>query len=362
MADFTTFANDIVSKVESVSKVYYEPDETAKGLISEIGASGAIKTQEHKWYQKDRRPRTSAVKALYTASDASLDVDDTSYFVLGQVIGFDTGDDNYEVTAITDADTLAVTLITGTSIDHAVDAVVYMRSVARAEGSTGASVKRNPEYTVSNITQIMVANIKATESRIAQDEEIAGQKFEDDVTDEISQFALNDAYDIWYGVKKVAATSADVSYMGGVDGFIADKGFLQTSTGLTATTLFKFVDDYVNGQIGKGGKLWMNPADKEIVGAFDDSILRRDVDSKGVGHDVIYITTKQGNVMDIVTDTNIKLKHIYLLNAGNIKRRPLIPIKAEYLGKVGLYREMEISKEETLEVNASGQMGRLIYS
>ncbi len=359
---FETYARDIVSKVDSVSKTFHEPDETARGIIQEIGTAEKIGTQKHEWFQKDRRPRTSAVKVAYTAGGASVDVDDTSYFTVGQLIGFETGDDNYEVTAITDADTLAITLVSGTSANHALDEVVYMRTIAVAEGSTGSDVKRNPEYSVDNITQIMLANVKATESRIAQNERIAGQKFEDDVADEIAQFALNDAFDIWYGVKKAAATTADVAYAGGIDHFIGLHGFKQTATGLTTTTLFKFIDDYFNGQNGKGGKLWMNPADLQIISDFDSTILRRDADSTKAGHYVTRIVTKQGNEIEIMTDTNIKVKHIYMLDASNIKRRPLIPLKAEYLGKVGLYREMEISKEETFEINSSGQMGRLIYS
>ena len=359
---FETYARDIVSKVDSVSKTFHEPDEMARGIIQEIGASEKIETQKHEWFQKDRRPRTTEVKATYTAAGPTVDVDDTSYFVVGQLIGFETGDDNYEVTAITDADTLAITLVSGTSVGHAIDDVVYMRTIAVSEGSTGADVKRNPEYGVDNITQIMLANVKATESRIAQGEKIAGQKFENDIADEIAQFALNDAYDIWYGTKKLAATTADIAYAGGIDWYVNLHGFKQTATGLTTTTLFKFVDDYFNGQNGKGGKLWMNPADLQIISDFDISILRRDADSTKSGHYTTRIVTKQGNEMEISTDTNIKVKHIYILDAGNIKRKPLIPLKAEYLGKVGLYREMEISKEETFEINSSGQMGRLIYS
>jgi len=351
--DFETYARDIVSKVDSVSTTFFEPDESAQGIISEIGSSSVIGTTTHEWFQKDKRPRTSLVKATYTALDATVDVDDTSFFVIGQLIGFETGDDTYEVTAITDADTLVISLVNGTSSGHAIGDIIYMRSVARAEGSTGEEVKRNPEYSQTNITQIMMVNVKASETRI---------KFENDVADEVSQFALNDAYDLWYGVKKVAVTTADVAYMGGIDEYITAKGFKQTSTGLTPATLFKFVDDYVNGQIGKNPKLWMNPADKELVSDFDISILRRDADSRKAGHDVITITTKQGNQIDIGTDVNIKLKHVYMLNAKNISWKPLRPLKATFLGKVGDFREMEIVKEVTLEVNSSGQMGRLIYS
>ncbi len=356
---FETYARDIVSKVESVSKTFHEPDESAHGIISQIGTSEKIYTQKHEWFQKDRRPRTSAVKSAYTASDATLDVDDTSFFTIGQLIGFDTGSDTYEVTAITDADTLAVKLVSGTSVDHAIDAVVYMRSIARAEGSIGAEVKRNPEYPQDNITQIMVANVRATESRIAQNEKIAGQKFEDDVADEVAQFALNDAWNVWYGTKKLAATTDDTAYMGGIDEYIEAKGFKQSAATLTTTSLFKFGDDFVNGQIGKSRMLWMNPATVETISDFDASILTRDATSKPAGHSVADIVTKQGNEFKISTDVNIKLGVIYLLDAANIKRRPLISLKAEYLGKVGLFREMEISKEETLEVNSSGQMGKL---
>ena len=357
---FETYARDIVSKVESVSKVFHEPDEMAHGIIAEIGSAKAIGTTRHEWYEKSQRVRATEVQTGYTAADAVVIVDDATYFSVGNIIDFSAGDDAYRVTAINlTTNTLTITLELGTSINHAIDETVTIISRAVPEGSTPSQVARNPEVKVHNFTQIQLVSVKASKTRIAQNEEIAGQKFEDDVKAEIRQWNLNDARDIWRGQRLEAATTDDIALSGGIDYFVGANGYLETAATLTETALFDFIDNYFNKQIGKGGKLWMNGAQLKIVSKFDSTILRRDADSKIRGGVAATIVTNEGYEIDIAKDKNIEAGKIYILDSKNISRKYLRPLEAEYLGAQGDYREMQLAKEDTFEVNSSRQMARL---
>lgn len=358
---FDTYARDIVSKVESVSKIFHEPDESAHGIIAEIGAGGKIGTTRHEWYEKSQRVRATNVATGYTASDTTVLVDDVTFFSVGNIIDFADGDDIYRVTAINETTkALTIALELGTSVNHAVDIEVTIISRAVPEGSTPAAVARNPEVKVHNFTQIQLVSVKATKTRIAQNEEIAGQKFEDDVKAEIRQWNLNDARDIWRGQRLEAATTEDVALSGGIDYYVGANGYNETYSGtLTEEGLFAFIDNYFNKQIGKGGKLWMNGAQLKIVSKFDATILRRDADSKVRGGVAATIVTNEGNEIDIAKDKNIEAGKIYILNASDISRQVLRPLEAEYLGAQGDYREMQLAKEDTYQINSSRQMARL---
>ncbi|MCP4264608.1 MAG: DUF5309 domain-containing protein [Candidatus Brocadiaceae bacterium] len=357
---FETYARDIVSRVESVSKVFHEPDEEAHGIIAEINAAEKIGTTRHEWYEKSQRVRATAVATAYTAEDATVLVDDVTYFSIGNIISFASGDDVYRVTAIAEAtNALTINLELGTAADHAVDQVVTIVSRAVPEGSTPSQVARNPEIKVHNFTQIQLVSVKASKTRIAQDEEIAGQKFEDDVKAEIRQWNLNDARDIWRGQRLEASTTDDIALSGGIDYYVGLNGYNETAAALTETALFDFIDNYFNRQIGKGGKLWMNGAQLKLVSKFDSTILRRDADSKVRGGVAATIVTNEGNEIDIAKDKNIEAGKVYILDSKNISRPYLRPLQAEYLGIVGDYREMQLSKEDTFRVNSSRQMARL---
>jgi len=234
----------LVTLLSNVGKVY--DGKSWKGSSLMKATTG---NPEFKWFEDVYGGRYAKVKANYTSSAAAIDVTgagaSSAYiFTVGDIVKNARTGENFLVTAITDADTIAVTPAFGTTPTAAGVAGdgLFIVGNANAENASARNVNTTRSSAQTNYTQIFKTSIS-----VSGTEKAANLYGMDDLPYLRAKKGTEHALDIerayWFGEKKIDTSAHPLRATGGVLEFIeAGNSYVQNQGGaLTAPDVNTFL-------------------------------------------------------------------------------------------------------------------------
>lgn len=308
------------------------------------------------WLEDTDNPIADQLAEALTNSETGVDVDNATYFHVGDIIQVD--DEQMWVSAIA-APTLTVTRGFGgtTAASHNDDSPVYIRSNARLEGAESTdsytTTLTNPyNYAQTMHEEIKVSRFEQLVTKYGMADtfnyylaKVLGGGTGDGKRGSAGELMRRLNRTFYYG-KRVLRTTSVPGVMGGFDYFVTTN--VTTLTGTPALTQKHLEDEIQNCWEGGGmpDTIVVNGWGKRKITSFYKDAVRTDRSEKMGGTVISSVTTEFGE-LDIVLDRWSPTNSLRIMDTKKLGWLTIDPFHFEELAKTGDYTRGQVVGDYT---------------
>lgn len=317
-------------------------------LLNRIGIGSAIASTRHEWWDDVLTPLLVTLGAAYDPAVDAVNMVLTSTAGLYKNTILKYNDVIYRITAVVDATTIQVTVVSGTNAAIASGESLEILSNAATEGeeyTDGAYTQKVKRF---NVMQIFRDYIKITGTQLSLQQYVNEDVFVDEVNRKLQNLRRMLEKTLIKGVRVEATDNSTPRLMGGIDYFINADGIV--SSGTFSEANFKAFLKLIWDKRGFIGEAWMHPTTLDNFLALNASNVRIDQSEDKVGRTVrTYVSPYGETVLRIHNE--IPTGKIYVFDPSKISIKPLQNRQFGYeeLAKTGDYVKGQIIGEYTVE-------------